>query len=116
MFDTRENSHVRKVLHFDSLNLCIRIFKHFYMSEIFSVYKTSMCFKSEVYSHFLKRLRCVTDGSRGQYSEISYLFNFSACHGATSIYKEDDIFGKHWHFVGCKIMHKIPIDDLKYRM
>lgn len=49
-------------------------------------------------------------------AEASYLLNFSACHGAAPIYNKNDVFGKHWHFTGCKVMHKIPIDDLKYRM
>lgn len=49
-------------------------------------------------------------------AEASYLLNFSACHGAAPIYNKNDVFGKHRHFTGCKVMHKIPIDDLKYRM
>ena len=56
MFDICENSHTRKVLLFNSLNLCTCIFKHFYVCENFAVYKTTTCFKSEIHSHCLERL------------------------------------------------------------
>lgn len=113
-YDSHENSLNRHELHFNSLHLCIYISKYLCIYEKFAVYETTKFQKGNSKLLPWKAGVCPWYKQRSV-SQISYLLNFSACHRATSVYNKDDIFGKHWHFLGCKVMHEIPIENLKYQ-